>query len=36
VLKSAAAGLVDDVLVGEGVEFGNDVVSCFAADQETA
>lgn len=35
-LKSAAAGFVDDVLVGKRVEFWDSVVPGFTADEETA
>lgn len=35
-LKSAAAGLIDHVFVGQRVELRNNVVSCFTADEKSA
>jgi hypothetical protein len=35
VLESATTGLVDDVLVWERVQFGDDVVAFFAANEES-
>jgi hypothetical protein len=32
VLKSTATRFVDDILIGKWTEFGDDVVSCLAAD----
>lgn len=35
-LKSAAAGLVNHVLVGKGVQLRDDIVSCFTTDEKSA